>query len=70
MLLLTYFCHTIVFFVCDALITTVECDTRKYYEFFTGIVYDCEGQVNNTGGNERVMFPRYHIQAVVMIPVK
>ena len=42
-------------------ITTVERDTGKYHEFIAGIVYECTARVNNTGGNERVMFPRYRV---------
>ena len=41
------------------IITTVERDTGKYHEFIAGIDYECVARVNNTGGNERVMFPRY-----------
>ena len=43
------------------IITTVERDTGKYNEFIAGIVYECAARVNNTGGNERVMFPRYRV---------
>ena len=42
-------------------ITTVERDTGKYHEFIAGIVYECAARVNNAGGNERVMFPRYRV---------
>ena len=47
-------------------ITTVERDTWKYHEFIAGIVYECAARVNNTGGSERVMFPRYRVHTVVM----
>ena len=39
----------------------VERDTGKYHEFIAGIVYECAARVNNAGGNERVMFPRYRV---------
>ena len=48
-------------------ITTVERDTGKYHEFIAGIVYECAARVNNTGGNERVMFPRYRVHTVVIM---
>ena len=43
------------------IIITVERDTGKYHEFIAGIVYECAARVNNAGGNERVMFPRYRV---------
>ena len=49
------------------IITTVERDTEKYHEFIAGIVYECAARVNNTGGNERVMFPRYRVHTVVIM---
>ena len=48
-------------------ITTVERDTGKYHEFIAGIVYKCAARVNNTVGNERVMFPRYRVRTVVIM---
>ena len=42
-------------------ITIVECNTRKYDEYIAGIVYKCEVLINNTGGNEKVMFPSYRV---------
>ena len=48
-------------------ITTVERDTGKYHEFIAGIVYECAARVNNTGGNEQVMFPRYRVHTVVIM---
>ena len=38
-----------------------------YHEFIAGIVYKCAARVNNTGGNERVMLPRYHVHTVVIM---
>ena len=48
-------------------ITTVERDTGKYHEFIADIVYECAARVNNTGGNERVRFPRYRVHTVVIM---
>ena len=31
------------------------------YTSLPGIVYECAARVNNTQGNERVMFPRYRV---------
>ena len=39
------------------MITTVERGTGKHHSFIAGIVYECAARINNTGGNERVMFP-------------
>ena len=49
------------------IITTVERDTGKYHEFIAGIVYECAARVNNAGGNELVMFPRYRVLYTVVI---
>ena len=36
-----------------------DTDARKYHEFIRGIVYKCKAWVNNSGGNEQVIFRRY-----------
>ena len=46
---------------------TAERDTGKYHEFIAGIVYECAARVNNTRGNERVMFPSYRVHTVVIM---
>ena len=45
----------------------MERDTGKYHEFIAGIVYECAARVNNIGGNEREMFPRYRVHTVVIM---
>lgn len=47
------------------IVTTVERHRKYYHEFIAGSVYLYESQVNNTGGNEQVVFPKFLCSTVV-----
>ena len=40
---------------------------KSYHKFIAGIVYKYVARVNNSGGNEQVMLPRYRILPVAIM---